>query len=106
MTDNTRETAAKIAGLNDLLRKGAIGGTVYCTQGVRAAGAAFVADAIRAVRAFSDFTPENDPYGEHDFGSVLVPVASAVPIRVRAGRLTPAFKSMAEFKAWNKRQKD
>jgi exonuclease VII small subunit len=25
---------------------------------------------------------------------------------VRAGRLTPAFKSMAELKAWNKRQKE
>jgi hypothetical protein len=25
---------------------------------------------------------------------------------VRAGRLTPAFNSMAEFKAWNNQQKD
>jgi hypothetical protein len=25
---------------------------------------------------------------------------------VRAGRLTPAFRNMAEFKAWNKRQRD
>jgi len=25
---------------------------------------------MRRVFAYSDFTPDNDPYGEHDFGSV------------------------------------
>ena len=25
---------------------------------------------------------------------------------IRAGKVTPAFKNMAEFKAWNKRQRD
>ena len=25
-------------------------------------------DALRAVQAFTAFTPDNDPYGEHDFG--------------------------------------
>lgn len=27
---------------------------------------------LTAVRAFSAFTPDNDPYGEHDFGQVIV----------------------------------
>jgi hypothetical protein len=27
---------------------------------------------ITAVRGFDSFTPDNDPYGEHDFGKVLV----------------------------------
>ena len=27
---------------------------------------------LAAVRAFADFTPGNDPYGEHDFGALDV----------------------------------
>jgi Protein of unknown function (DUF3768) len=77
MTDTTHETATRIAALNDLLRKGGFGGTVYFTSGIRQRGAAFVIDALRAVREFSDFTPDNDPYGEHDFGAVLVPEKGA-----------------------------
>jgi hypothetical protein len=73
MTNSTRETAVKIAALNDLLPKGMIGGSVYFTQGVRALGDAFVSEALKAVRDFSDFSPENDPYVEHDFGAVAVP---------------------------------
>ena len=29
-------------------------------------------DVLRAVQAFNTFTPDNDPYGEHDFGRVEV----------------------------------
>lgn len=68
MTDSTHETAPKIAALNDLLRKGGFGGTVYFTSGVRGRGQAFVIDALRAVREFAHFTPDNDPYEEHEFG--------------------------------------
>lgn len=35
-------------------------------------GAEFVILATRAVSSFDNFTPDNDPYGEHDFGSVNV----------------------------------
>ena len=28
----------------------------------------FIDRAVRAVRAYRDFAPDNDPYGEHDFG--------------------------------------
>ena len=27
---------------------------------------------LKAVSEFSDFTPDNDPYGEHDFGALNV----------------------------------
>ena len=37
-----------------------------------AEGAEFITKAIAAVKAFDNFTPENDPYGEHDFASVTV----------------------------------
>jgi hypothetical protein len=38
------------------------------TRGVADRGNAFVDRAVTAVREFSDFTEDNDPFGEHDFG--------------------------------------
>lgn len=42
------------------------------TRGIAAQGEAFVTKAIDAVRTFSSFTPDNDPHGEHDFGSFTI----------------------------------
>lgn len=42
------------------------------TSGVTESGPAFVSQAVGAVQAFDAFTPENDPYGEHDFGAITV----------------------------------
>ncbi len=39
------------------------------TRGVADLGNDFIDRAVKAVRQFSDFTDDNDPYGEHDFGS-------------------------------------
>jgi hypothetical protein len=39
------------------------------TRGVAALGNAFIDRAMQAVRAFSGFTEESDPWGEHDFGA-------------------------------------
>ena len=39
------------------------------THGVLSRGNAFVERAIQAIRTFSDFSKENDPWGEHDFGT-------------------------------------
>src|ERR1700756_1977243 len=92
MTHSTHETASRIAALNDLLRKGGFGGTVYFTSGVRERGQSFVIDALRAVREFTDFTPDNNPHGEHDFGAVRVPEKLAAPVRAAfAGRLRKVF---------------
>ncbi len=75
MTDTQPSTAA-IRELNDAVRTAdtAIGallanGQLVITRGVAACGWDFVDRAVAAVRHFSDFTPENDPYGEHDFGA-------------------------------------
>ena len=43
--------------------------TLVITRGVADHGNDFIDRAISAVRAFSDFTADNDPYSEHDFGS-------------------------------------
>ncbi len=38
------------------------------TRGVAEYGNDFIDRAVKAVCQFSDFTEDNDPYGEHDFG--------------------------------------
>jgi hypothetical protein len=63
-------TAAKIAELNDELRKhGAGNGRVMVTRSLRELGSDFELAALLQVRAFDAFTSANDPRGEHDFGS-------------------------------------
>ena len=57
--------ASEIAKKNDEFRRGMSGCTV--TRGV-AALATFMNEIFVAVRDFSEFSEDNDPYGEHDFG--------------------------------------
>lgn len=38
------------------------------TRGVAGRGNDFIDRAVKAVRDFADFTEDNDPHGEHDFG--------------------------------------
>lgn len=59
----------QIRGLNDQLRCSQIGGQVMLTAGLAAVFEKDLAAVIERVRAFDDFTADNDPYGEHDFGS-------------------------------------
>ena len=58
---------AKIAALNDQVRQSFTGCRVVITQGVQAMDN--LPDLLDQVRRFDAFTPDNDPYGEHDFGS-------------------------------------
>ncbi len=59
----------KIQALNDRFRQSFQGGSVMMTRGIQALGEQAVADILNKVRTFNAFTPDNDPYGEHDFGS-------------------------------------
>ena len=63
------ETSARIAVLNDSFRRSMQGCTV--TRGVVALGAA-ANEVFVGVRDYSSFTEDNDPYGEHDFGSFKI----------------------------------
>ncbi len=45
---------------------------VLLTAGLRARGEEFVTRALSAVRVFTDFNEDNDPYGEHDVVIVTV----------------------------------
>ena len=57
-----------IAALNDQARQSFTGCRVVITQSVQALDN--LADLLDQVRRFDAFTPDNDPYGEHDFGSL------------------------------------
>ena len=58
----------KIRELNDQARQTLSGCRVMVTQGVQQIGR--LDKILRAVKQFSDFNPNNDPYGEHDFGKI------------------------------------
>jgi Protein of unknown function (DUF3768) len=68
---------ARIRELNDAFRKypwsdqPALGRTVV-TAGINAYGREFVLKVLDAVAAFDNFTGDNDPHGEHDFGNLEV----------------------------------
>ncbi len=55
--------------LNDELRRDFSKGHVLITEAVTALGIDAVNQLLVQVASYDDFTPENDPYGEHDFGS-------------------------------------
>ena len=59
----------RIRVLNDNFRSTFVGGRVVMTEGVDALPIDTKARVILAVQSFSAFTKENDPHGEHDFGS-------------------------------------
>jgi len=60
------DNAKEIAKLNDAYRRQ---GRVVLTQGVIALDD--VLGLLAAVRSFDTFTEDNDPYHEHDFGSLV-----------------------------------
>lgn len=72
-----------LAEQNDAFRQGHANGSPLLgkrlhTAGIEALGLEHVLDIWRKVAGFSDYTPDNDPYGEHDFGSFDHPKAGKV----------------------------
>ena len=61
--------AHRIRVLNDNFRTTFVGGQVVMTQGVAELPLDLKARIILAVQSFANFDAENDPHGEHDFGS-------------------------------------
>ena len=62
--------ARRIQVLNDNFRTTFRGGKVVMTSGVAALSLDVKARLILAVQAFSEFTGDNDPHREHDFGAI------------------------------------
>ena len=59
----------RIRLLNDNFRTTFVGGRVVMTQGVSEMPMDAKARILLAVQSFKDFDADNDPHGEHDFGS-------------------------------------
>ena len=63
----TGPATQRIRELNDAARQTFTDCRVLVTRGVQALGAN--REILALVRQYSNFTPSNDPCGEHDFGS-------------------------------------
>ena len=59
----------RIRVLNDNFRSTFVGGQVVMTAGVDALPIDAKARVLLAVQSFSNFTKDNDPHREHDFGN-------------------------------------
>jgi hypothetical protein len=63
-------SANRIRDLNDAMRRAGPGsGRWMMTEGVQDFGPEFFLLAMKAVQQFSEFSSDNDSYGEHDFGA-------------------------------------
>ena len=60
----------KIRTLNDQLRKHGTGGKIVLTQGVQALGEEAIIQLMILLQCHDDFPEGDDPYGEHDFGTI------------------------------------
>jgi len=71
MSGNQNETVNKIRDLNDAFRKTGIGGRIMLTIGIRELGEPAIKAIIEKIRKFDEFNRNNNPHGEHDFGSII-----------------------------------
>ncbi len=69
---NGLEYRMRIAQLNDRLRQTFWGGKIMTTPGVNELQEEMQAALFRAVAEYDDFTPDNDPHGERDFGCITI----------------------------------
>ena len=72
------ESASQIAQLNDLLRTTFLTGKVVLTPGIYTLPEGVRELVLSEVREFTGFNEDNDPQGEHDFGSIDVAGVGAV----------------------------
>lgn len=66
------EQSSQIRALNDAFRTTFQGGILILTTGIQGLSEELQVGILYAVRKFETFTPDNDPYEEHDFGSLIV----------------------------------
>ena len=63
------DRSKRIAELNDAFRSTFSGGQLLMTPGVSDLPPMVLAEALRMTAEFGSFSVDNDPHGEHDFGS-------------------------------------
>ena len=64
--------AAQIAALNDHARQTFTDCRVCITPGIQALGDEMLHTILLAVQQYDSFTPDNDPYEEHDFAKIEI----------------------------------
>lgn len=77
MNDTSQIDHAEIARQNDAFRRtygqsSRIRGRIMMTAGVAAFDALVLMNIQSSIILFNDFTEDNDPWGEHEFGAVTV----------------------------------
>ena len=80
-----------IKTLNDNLRKSFIGGRVILTQGINVKTPRDIARILAKVRNFNNFTKANDPYNEHDFGSLIIMAKKSFGKLITMTRITVIY---------------
>lgn len=72
--DNCAQTERKqkIQKLNDQFRRDRKGGYFCITDGIVALGHPIYREIVQAIAEFDDFTLDNDPHEEHDFGALNI----------------------------------
>lgn len=73
---------ATLAQMNDLLRTSFMTGRVFITQGIQMLPDDVRADVLERVRTFNEFSPDNDPCGEHDFGALKIDEVGTVFFKI------------------------
>lgn len=63
------DKAERIRRLNDRFRRTGIGGDILITLGIQELGEDAIQAIATEVMQFDRFSADNDPHGEHDFGS-------------------------------------
>jgi hypothetical protein len=69
MDIESKDRIARIRDLNDAFRRTFSGGRMMMTSGVAELPDLVKAKALQLVASFDEFTEDNDPSGEHDFGN-------------------------------------
>jgi hypothetical protein len=65
------DRTVRIRDLNDAFRRTFAGGKVVMSRSVADLPPMVTANVLVEVARYNRFTPDNDPYGEHDFGSFV-----------------------------------
>ena len=71
-SEHTNNSSPTIAALNDRFRQTYWGGNIMTTRGVDELDELTSIKLFSAVMHYDDFSEDNDPYGEHDFGKVVI----------------------------------
>lgn len=60
----------RVRQLNDEFRRTGQNGQIFLTQGIYQLPVTHKIMLLDMIQHYDDFSPNNDPYGEHDFGSI------------------------------------